>query len=163
LNNSYDSKVKKESVWDYPRPPIVKGTSKHIKVVFAGKVIAETKRAYRVLETSHPPTYYIPPEDVRFDYLSPTSRQSVCEYKGLASYYNLKVDQRSSKNAAWSYPTPNTGYEVLKDHLAFYPNKVDECYVDGEKVISQRGDFYGGWITSDIVGPFKGPRGTEGW
>jgi uncharacterized protein (DUF427 family) len=163
LNNGDDNKGKKESVWDYPRPPRVEKTSKHIKVIFAGKVIAETNRAHRVLETSHPPTYYIPPEDVCFDYLSLTNGQSVCEYKGLASYYNLKVDQRSSKNAAWSYPTPNTGYEVLKDHLAFYPNKVDECYVDGEKVISQRGDFYGGWITSDIVGPFKGPRGTEGW
>jgi uncharacterized protein (DUF427 family) len=100
---------------------------------------------------------------VRFDYLSLTSRQSVCEYKGVANYYDLKVDQRSSNNAAWSYPAPITGYEVLKDHLSFYPNKVDECYVDGEKVISQQGDFYGGWITSDIVGPFKGLRGTEGW
>ena len=154
---------KKESVWDYPRPPRVELSPRHIRVVFNETTIAETNRAFRVLETSHPPVYYIPPEDVQKQFLSPSDNQSYCEFKGLATYYILKVVERVVKNAAWSYHNPSSGYESIKDHLAFYPGRVDACYVDDERVQAQEGDFYGGWITSDIEGPFKGGPGTAGW
>jgi len=154
---------KKESVWDYPRPPRVEPSTQLIRVVFNGTTIAETNRALRVLETSHPPVYYIPPGDVQQQLLSPTAHHSYCEYKGQASYYSVKVGNKVSENAAWSYHQPSTGYESLKDHLAFYPGRVDACYVDDERVQAQEGDFYGGWITSTIEGPFKGGPGTAGW
>ena len=154
---------KKESVWDYPRPPRVEPSTQLIRVVFNGTTIAETNRALRVLETSHPPVYYIPPGDVQQQLLSPTAHHSYCEYKGQASYYSVKVGNKVSENAAWSYHQPSTGYESLKDHLAFYPGRVDACYVDDEHVRAQEGDFYGGWITSAIEGPFKGGSGTAGW
>jgi uncharacterized protein (DUF427 family) len=152
-----------ESVWDYPRPPRIERTSKHIQVFFGGVLIADTMVALRVLETSHPPTYYIPPDDVQFKYLQKTNKRSICEYKGIADYYDLKVNEQVSKNAAWSYPSPKPGYELLKNNISFYPGRVDSCYVDGEQVRAQEGDFYGGWITANIVGPFKGAAGTEGW
>ena len=152
-----------ESVWDYPRPPRIENVSKHIQVFFSGKAIADTKTAFRVLETSHPPTYYIPPEDIRLEFLQKTNKRTICEYKGIADYYDLKVDDRVSKNAAWSYTGPTSQYEPLKNYVSFYPSKVDGCYVDGEQVRTQEGDFYGGWITADIIGPFKGAPGTEGW
>lgn len=154
---------KKESVWDYPRPPRVEPSTQLIRVVFNGTTIAETNRALRVLETSHPPVYYIPPGDVQQQLLSPTAHHSYCEYKGQASYYSVKVGNKVSENAAWSYHQPSTGYESLKDHLAFYPGRVDACYVDDERVQAQEGDFYGGWITSNIEGPFKGGPGTAAW
>ncbi|MCK6578473.1 MAG: DUF427 domain-containing protein [Anaerolineae bacterium] len=152
-----------ESVWDYPRPPRVEPTPKRLRVIFNGVTIAETTRARRVLETSHPPTYYIPPEDVRLDLLSQTSRRTICEFKGAANYWTITVDGRTSEEAAWSYSAPQPGYESIKDHLAFYANRVDACFVDDEQVQAQEGDFYGGWITADIVGPFKGGTGTWGW
>ena len=154
---------KKESVWDYPRPPRVEPSTQLIRVVFNSTTTAETNRALRVLETSHPPVYYIPPGDVQQQLLSPTAHHSYCEYKGQASYYSVKVGNKVSENAAWSYHQPSTGYELLKDHLAFYPGRVDACYVDDEPVQAQEGDFYGGWITSAIEGPFKGGPGTAGW
>jgi uncharacterized protein (DUF427 family) len=153
----------RESVWDYPRPPRVEATAKRIRVIFNGEVIAETTRALRVLETSHPPVYYIPPEDIRREFLTPTRQRTFCEFKGAASYWMLKVGDKVSENAAWSYATPSPGYEALKDYLAFYARRIDECYVDEERVTPQAGDFYGGWITSEIVGPFKGGPGTQGW
>lgn len=153
----------KESVWDYPRPPRIEKVTKHIEVLFCDKLIANTKAAIRVLETSHPPTYYVPPSDLKLKFLIKNDIQTVCEYKGVAIYYDLKVDDRISKNAAWSYPNPAIGYEPLKDYLSFYPSRVDSCYVGGERVLTQEGDFYGGWITSSIIGPFKGAPGTEGW
>ena len=153
---------KKESVWDYPRPPRVEPSSQLIRVVFNGRTIAETNRALRVLETSHPPVYYIPPGDVQQQLLLPTTHQSYCEFKGLATYYTLKVE-KVSENAAWSYHNPSSGYESIKDHLAFYPGRVDACYVDDERIKAQEGDFYGGWITSDIKGPFKGGPETATW
>ena len=156
-------KQKKESVWDYPRPPRVEQSSRHIRVVFNDATIAETSRAFRVLETSHPPVYYIPPGGVQKQFLSRTEHQSYCEFKGLATYYTLKVGEKVAKNAAWSYHNPSKGYDSIKDHLAFYSGHVDACYVDGERVQPQEGDFYGGWITSDIEGPFKGGAGTAGW
>jgi len=154
---------KEESVWDYPRPPRVERSSKHILVVFNDKTIAETSKAIRVLETSHPPVYYIPLRDVQQQFLSRSDHQSYCEFKGLATYYTLKVNDKVSENAAWSYHNPSIGYDSIKDHVAFYPGRVDACYVDGEYVQTQDGDFYGGWITSDLEGPFKGGPGTAGW
>lgn len=152
-----------ESVWDYPRPPRVEPSSKTIKVVFNGVTIAETTNAKRVLETSHPPVYYIPPEDVNMDYFTSTPRNTFCEFKGAASYYTITVGDKSIVDGAWYYDSPSSGFEAIRDYVAVYPAKMDACYVDGEKVRSQEGDFYGGWITSDIVGPFKGAPGTWGW
>jgi len=154
---------KKESVWDYPRPPRVEPSSKLVRVVFNRRTVAETNRALRVLETSHPPVYYIPPRDVQQQFLLRTGHQSFCEFKGVATYYTLEIGEKVSENAAWSYHNPSTGYESIKDHVAFYPGRIDACYVDGERVHAQEGDFYGGWITSDIEGPFKGGPGTSGW
>lgn len=152
-----------ESVWDYPRPPRVEKTSKTLKVIFNGAVIAETNSGYRVLETSHPPAYYIPQGDIHMDYLESTSRTTFCEFKGSASYWTITVGDQSATNAAWSYHKPTHAYEAIKDHICFYASKMDACYVDDELVQPQAGDFYGGWITSDIVGPFKGGAGTWGW
>lgn len=152
-----------ESVWDYPRPPRVEKTPRRVRVVFAGVTIADSCRALRVLETSHPPTYYIPPDDVRREHLAATSRQTVCEFKGVAHYYDVVVGDRRAAAAAWYYPVPAAGYESLRDHVAFYPGRMDACHVDDELVQAQPGDFYGGWITTDIVGPFKGGLGTRGW
>jgi uncharacterized protein (DUF427 family) len=126
-------------------------------------LIAESHRAVRVVETSHPPTYYLPPKDVRTDLLTPTRHITYCEFKGMAVYWTIRVGDRKATNAAWSYPDPASGYEDLRDHLAFYPSRVDACYVDDQQVTPQPGDFYGGWITSDIIGPFKGTPGSESW
>jgi len=152
-----------ESVWDYPRPPILEPVSKHIKVVFNGVVLAETDRAIRYLETSHPPNYYIPPEDVNHDCLSASGRTTTCEWKGTAHYLSVHCGDRVEKNAAWFYPEPHPEYSAIAGYIAFYPQQMDECTVDGEVVRAQAGSFYGGWITSDLVGPFKGPNGTGGW
>lgn len=152
-----------EWVWDYPRPPRLESTSKRIRVVFAGETIADTTRAVRVLETSHPPTYYIPREDVRTEFVQPGSRQSLCEFKGTASYHDVVARGRRSLDAAWSYASPSPRYRLLENRLAFYAGRVDACYVDEERVDPQEGDFYGGWATSEIVGPFKGGPETLGW
>ena len=152
-----------ESVWDYPRPPRVEPTSRRVRVSFNGEVIADSTRALRVLETSHPPTYYIPQADIRMDLLEPTARRSVCEFKGAAGYWTIRVGDRHAEDAAWSYANPARGFEAIGDHLAFYASRVDACYVDDEQVQAQAGDFYGGWITAEIVGPFKGAPGTWGW
>jgi uncharacterized protein (DUF427 family) len=134
-----------------------------VRVVFNGEVIADTRQAKRVLETSHPPVYYIPPQDIRMEYLSEGGRNTWCEWKGQASYYHLGVGGQQVRDAAWFYPTPAPGFEAIQGYVAFYPGKMDACYVDGERVEAQPGDFYGGWITDDIVGPFKGRPGTVGW
>jgi uncharacterized protein (DUF427 family) len=152
-----------ESVWDYPRPPRLEPTPRRIRVVFAGVTVADTRRALRVLETSHPPTYYLPPDEVRMDLLAVTGRHSFCEYKGAARYYSLRVGDRVARDCAWAYPDPAPDYASLKDHLAFFAGRVDECWVDDERAEPQPGGFYGGWITSNLVGPFKGAPGTEGW
>ena len=157
------NKSRKESVWDYPRPPSVEISSQLILVVYSDIAIAKTNKSIRVLETSHPPTYYFPPESVQHQYLFHTEKQSLCEFKGIADYYTIKIGKRLSENAAWSYHNPNTTYATLKDYVAFFSGLVDACYVDGERVRAQDGDFYGGWITSAIEGPFKGGRGTAGW
>jgi uncharacterized protein (DUF427 family) len=155
--------LKKESVWNYPRPPRIEMSSRLVQVIFNNETISETNRSLRVLETSHPPTYYIPSEDVQQQLLIPSESKSYCEFKGVATYYTIQVKGKVSENAAWSYHSPNPGYESIKDYIAFYPGRVDACYVDGERVKAQEGDFYGGWITSEIEGPFKGGSGTNGW
>jgi uncharacterized protein (DUF427 family) len=153
-----------ESVWDYPRPPRVEAVSRRIRVVFNGVTIADSTNTHRVLETSHPPVYCIPQADIRMDLLSLVPHyQTFCEFKGRAVYWDVRVGDRSAAKAAWSYPQPAPGYEVIRDALAFYASRMDACMVDDEQVQAQAGDFYGGWITKEIVGPFKGGAGTFGW
>jgi uncharacterized protein (DUF427 family) len=152
-----------EWVWDFPRPPRLESTARRIRVVFGGVTIADTTRALRVLETSHPPTYYVPPEDARMDLLEPTARRTFCEFKGAAHYLTLRVGDRTAPDCAWSYSDPTASFRPLKDHLAFYPGRVDACLVDEERAKPQPGGFYGGWVTTDLRGPFKGEPGTEGW
>lgn len=145
-----------ESVWDYPRPPRVEAVSDRVRVVVDGVTVADTSAAVRVLETSHPPTYYIPPQDVRLDLLSPGRGRSVCEWKGPATYHTLTVGARRIEDVAWSYEAPAAGFEGMAGYLAFYPGRVDEAWVGDERVRPQAGGFYGGWITSRVTGPFKG-------
>lgn len=152
-----------ESVWDYPRPPRVEPSTRHVVVEFGGERIADTRAAVRVLETSHPPTWYLPPEDIRVELLRRTDRQSRCEFKGVAIYYDVVVGDRVAENAAWSYPDPSPGFEAIARHVAIYPGLMDACLVDGVRVEPQAGGFYGGWITPDVAGPFKGDPGTGGW
>lgn len=152
-----------ESVWDYPRPPRLEPTGRELVVVFAGVVIAQTRRGHRVLETSHPPVYYFPPEDVRREHLEHAPGGSFCEWKGRAAYWTVRVGDRVAANAAWSYPEPTRAFAAIRDHLAFYAGPMEICTVDGERVEPQPGGFYGGWVTSDLVGPFKGGPGTAGW
>jgi uncharacterized protein (DUF427 family) len=152
-----------ESVWDYPRPPRCEPTTKHLQIICDREIIADTHHAYRVLETSHPPVYYIPPSDIKMEYLQPTSQTSFCEWKGTAIYYHLQIGEKRVTNVAWSYPQPTPMFTDIASYIAFYPQYMDACYVDGELVQPQPGGFYGGWITSDIVGPFKGEAGTWGW
>jgi uncharacterized protein (DUF427 family) len=152
-----------ESVWDYPRPPRVEPTSAHVVVEFGGQVVADTRRAVRVLETSQAPGFYLPADDVVPGVLVASDRHSTCEWKGRASYWSVQVGDRVAHDAAWSYPAPRPGFEAIAGHVAFYPQHMDACRVDDEVVQANEGDFYGGWITSRVVGPFKGAPGTWGW
>jgi uncharacterized protein (DUF427 family) len=152
-----------ESVWDYPRPPRVVACGKSIRVEFDGQVIAQSSQTLRVLETSHPPVFYIPPSDVCQTFLIRSSRGTFCEFKGHAAYFDLISRERRSNSAAWCYDNPSAAFAMLKGFIAFYPSRVDGCWVETEKVRAQAGDFYGGWITSEICGPFKGEIGTSGW
>ncbi len=152
-----------ESVWDYPRPPRLEHSPKHIEVVFAGVTVADSRNTVRVCETSGPPVYYVPPGDVRTDLLIPSAFASFCEWKGNASYFSIRAGGREAKDAAFSYATPTTAFAAIQRYVAFYAGRVDACYVDGEEVTPQAGPFYAGWITGDVVGPFKGDPGTEGW
>ena len=156
-------KTGQESVWDYPCPPKLELTNKRLKIIFSGEIIAETNRAFRVLETSHPPVYYFPPEDVRMEFMTATANSSFCEWKGRAGYYTIEIGGKRVENAAWFYANPTKDFAEIKNHVAFYPNKMDACYADDKLVNTQEGDFYGGWITKDIAGPFKGTAGTWGW
>lgn len=152
-----------ESVWDYPRPPRLEDTSKHIQIIFNGVTIADTHRAKRVLETSHPPVYYIPLEDIKQECLVQSPRTTFCEWKGQGAYYHVVVGDRRLDDVAWYYPQPTPAFASIKDYVAFYAAPMDACYVDGEKAEPQPGNFYGGWVTSDVVGPFKGVPGSWGW
>jgi uncharacterized protein (DUF427 family) len=149
-----------ESVWEYPRPPRVEPSAARVVVELDGEVLADTRRSLRVLETSHPPVYYIPAADVRTERLRASARRSTwCEYKGAARYY----DAGDRTAVAWSYASPSPGYEAIAGHFAFYLGRVDRATVDGEQAEAQPGDFYGGWITSAVTGPFKGGPGTSEW
>ncbi|HET7487547.1 MAG TPA: DUF427 domain-containing protein [Acidimicrobiales bacterium] len=152
-----------ESAWDYPRPPVVHPSTEQVEVVFAGETIAVTLAALRVLETSHPPVYYLPPDSVFPGVLRLSGRTSYCEFKGTAHYLTARHKGQTSVDAAWTYLDPSPGYEALKGYVAFYPAKVELCVVGLEPVQAQPGGFYGGWITSRVAGPFKGGPGTEGW
>ncbi len=153
-----------ESAWDYPRPPRVEPVPERIRVVVDGVAVADTTRAHRVLETSHPPTYYLPPEDVRMDLLVTSPSSSACEWKGVASYWSLAgPGVRPIPDLAWSYERPSPGFEAIRGHLAFYASKVDEAWVGDELAAPQAGGFYGGWMTSRIAGPVKGEPGSWGW
>ena len=152
-----------ESVWDYPRPPRVEKSSDRVVVTIGGQVIADTTDTVRVLETSHPPVYYLPRAAFRAGSLAAAPGRSYCEYKGEASYLSVVAPGRIEESAAWYYPAPTRGFEELVDRIALYPGRMDRCTVNGERVEPQPGDFYGGWITSRVVGPFKGAPGSLGW
>jgi uncharacterized protein (DUF427 family) len=153
-----------ESVWDYPRPPRVEPVPERLRVIVDGEVLADTTRGFRVLETAGAPVYYFPPDDVRMDRLRPSRHTSLCEWKGQATYHGyVGAGGRVIDDVAWSYPRPNPGYEAIRDHLAFYAGRVDEAWVGDERATPQPGHFYGGWVTSRIVGPIKGEPGSAGW
>lgn len=152
-----------ESVWDYPRPPALDPSDERVIVKHRGVVVCDTTRAIRVLETSHPPTYYIPLEDFSPGVVQPVAGQTLCEFKGAASYGDVVVGDETIPRVVWWYPTPHREYQDLLGHAALYPGRFDEVTVNGERVQAQEGDFYGGWITSRVTGPFKGAPGTWGW
>jgi uncharacterized protein (DUF427 family) len=152
-----------ESVWDYPRPPRVERSDELVEVRLGGRVVARSDRTLRVLETSHPPTYYLPEDAFAPGVLQPVEGRTYCEYKGVAAYYDLVAGEVVAPRAAWTYPAPTAGFEQILGYVAVMPGAVDSCTVDGEVVRPQEGGFYGGWVTSRVVGPFKGGPGTWGW
>ena len=152
-----------ESVWDYPRPPKLESVGRRLRVEFGGRVVADTEHAYRVLETSHPPNYYFPIDDVLPGALVPAGGSSYCEWKGRARYYDAVGGEVVAPAVAWAYDTPSPAFAPIAGHVAFYAAPMDACFVDDELVTPQPGGFYGGWITSSVVGPFKGDPGTRGW
>jgi uncharacterized protein (DUF427 family) len=152
-----------ESVWDYPRPPRVESVPERLRVVVGGSTLADTTRGLRVLETAGPPVYYFPAPDVRLDRLEPSRHATFCEWKGDARYLAYDDGSRRIDNVAWSYDRPLPGFEAIAGYLAFYAGLVDEAWVGDERATPQPGRFYGGWITSRIVGPFKGEPGSSGW
>lgn len=152
-----------ESVWDYPRPPAVQPCARRVRIELGGLIVADSTAALRVLETSHPPTIYVPPADIAPGCLEPAGGSSFCEWKGQASYLDVVAGARRERRAAWTYRDPVARYGALRDHVAFYPSRMDACRLDDELVQAQVGDFYGGWVTADLRGPFKGGPGTSGW
>jgi uncharacterized protein (DUF427 family) len=150
------------SVWDFPRPPRLAHNAREVVIAWNGVEVARTRHAVLVLETAHPPSFYIPWADVKRDLLQPSKGSSFCEWKGPASYWSLVKDSQTLPGVAWSYPKPLAGAEAIANCVAFYPANLD-CTVGGEKVTPQPGGFYGGWITPELVGPFKGEAGTQGW
>jgi uncharacterized protein (DUF427 family) len=163
MDEKGQSGQKQESVWDYPCPPRVEPVLEQIRIIFNGEKIAKTNRAFRVLETSHPPVYYLPPEGIQMELLTQTEKSSYCEWKGRAVYYSLSVAGKNISNVAWTYQDPTPGFEQIQDYLAFYAGPMDACYLGEEQVTPQPGGFYGGWITENISGPFKGGPGSVGW
>ena len=152
-----------ESVWSYPRPAIAEPTTAHLTVVLNGITIAATRRGVRTLETSHPPSYYFPPEDILPEALAAVPGSSLCEWKGAARYFDVRAGGLVRPRAAWSYPDPTASFAMLRGYVAFYAGAMEACTVDGERVLAQPGGFYGGWITSRVAGPFKGVPGSQGW
>jgi len=152
-----------ESVWDYPRPPRVEPVAARVRAVMGGRALGDTMRALRVLETAGAPVYYLPPEDIDGGRLRPSDRTTICEWKGTASYFDYDDGSRRILNVAWTYRSPKTGFESIRDHLAFYASRIDEAWIGDERARPQPGGFYGGWVTDAIVGPMKGDPGSEGW
>lgn len=152
-----------ESVWDYPRPAVAEPSDRHIVIRHKGIVLADTRSSRRTLETSHPPTYYLPQDDIAMDLLSPNPRRSLCEWKGQARYWDVAIGGDRFEGVGWSYPDPTSAFAPVAGHIAFYADPFDECLVDGEQVRPQPGGFYGGWITSREAGPFKGVPGSRFW
>ena len=152
-----------ESVWDYPRPAIAEPTSRRITIAHNGVKLADSTNAWRTLETSHPPTYYIPQSDVAMQHLRPNPRRTICEWKGQATYWDILVEGEVIEAGAWSYPDPTPGFAGIRNHIAVYPDPLDECRVDGELITPQPGQFYGGWISQYEAGPFKGGPGSRFW
>ena len=157
-----DPGPREESVWDYPRPPRLDPDSREVRVLYKGTVVAESARAVRVLETASPPVFYLPPDDVRTEHLTHGAGTSLCEWKGAASYWSLALDGSDIPNVGWSYEQPFPEFTAIQSYMSFYPGKL-ECYVGAHRVLPQAGGFYGGWVTPEIVGPFKGEPGTAGW
>lgn len=152
-----------ESVWAYPRPPRLERVPERIRIAFGSLALADTLAAWRVLETSHPPTYYIPPADIAPGALRPAGGGSVCEWKGEAAYFDVRLGGREARRAAWAYPDPTPPFAAIAGHVAVYAAAMDACWVGGERATPQPGGFYGGWVTSRVVGPFKGEAGSWGW
>ncbi|MEO0444236.1 MAG: DUF427 domain-containing protein [Pseudomonadota bacterium] len=152
-----------ESVWDYPRPAICEPFTGHLKIIVNKQILADTRRAYRSLETSHPPCYYFPPEDVHSHFLKPNSHSSLCEWKGQAHYVDWQDHQNRIVDIGWFYKNPSRRFHDIAGYISFYASKAEACFVNGEQVSAQEGDFYGGWITRNLKGPFKGGTGTLGW
>lgn len=152
-----------ESVWDYPRPPRVEPVSSRVVIRLGGEVIVDTHDVVRVLETSHPPVYYLPISAFAEGALTAARGSSYCEFKGSARYFDVHGGASTAPRAAWTYPSPSVGFEALQGRVAVYPRPMDACEVDGEVVVPQPGEFYGGWITAAIAGPFKGAPGSLGW
>lgn len=160
---SKKSTLPKEFVWDYPRPAVCEPFPGSLKILRPGGVLAQTSKAFRTLETSHPPSYYFPPEDVDMSRLVANGHRSFCEWKGVAGYFDLRLGSTVVRNAAWAYAEPTEPFQAIRGYLSFYASRVGACYVNDERVEAQEGDFYGGWITANLVGPFKGAPGTGGW
>jgi uncharacterized protein (DUF427 family) len=152
-----------ERVADYPRPPRLEASPRRIRIILGGETIAETTEAWRVLETFHPPSWYLPQAAFRPGVLRPAPGSSFCEWKGMARYWTLSAGGRTEERVAWSYPDPTPGFAAIADHVAVYAGRMEACFVDDERVVPQPGGFYGGWITGELVGPFKGGPGTLGW
>jgi uncharacterized protein (DUF427 family) len=152
-----------ESVWDYPRPAICQPSARHIRIIHRGHMLADTARAWRTLETSHPPTYYIPTADITMAHLAPNPHRSLCEWKGQAHYWDVTIGEDHFPAAAWSYPAPTPAFLPIAGFIAFYPEPFEQCLVDGEPITPQPGGFYGGWISRHEAGPFKGGPGSRFW
>ncbi|MEO1220781.1 MAG: DUF427 domain-containing protein [Pseudomonadota bacterium] len=152
-----------ESVWDYPRPAICEPTSRRVQIIHKGITLVDSANAWRTLETSHPPTYYIPQTDIAMEHLHANSRRTMCEWKGQARYFDIMVADDTVQAGAWSYAEPTPGFANIQDYVAFYPEPLDHCLIDGEKITPQPGQFYGGWISQYEAGPFKGIPGSQFW
>jgi uncharacterized protein (DUF427 family) len=152
-----------ESVWDFPRPPRLERVDWRVRVIHARATVVDAPWAYRVLETSQPPAYYVPPEFVDLGLLARSDRRTFCEWKGVAGYADIVVGDERLADAAWTYPTPTDEFEAIADHWAFYAQRADECWIDDERVTPNEGSFYGGWVTANVTGPFKGAPGTGHW
>ncbi|OYW07627.1 MAG: hypothetical protein B7Z53_05935 [Rhodospirillales bacterium 12-71-4] len=163
MDGPFEEQAAMENVWDDPRPPALEPVAKSSRIEFAGRTIAATEAAFRVLETSHPPVYYLPRDAFIGCTLEPAPGRSVCEWKGAALYWSIRVGDHVAERAAWSYPDPAPAFAAIRDHLAVYAGAMEGCFVGDEAVTPQPGGFYGGWITRDLKGPFKGGPGSMGW